>query len=47
MKKFLNNNIFSLLSKISKELDIETPKIIAFESVYSMDGDIAPIRHIA
>ena len=24
MKKFLNNNIFSLLSKISKELDIET-----------------------
>ena len=26
--------------------DPETPKLIAFESVYSMDGDIAPIKDI-
>jgi 5-aminolevulinate synthase len=29
-----------------KEYDFETPKIVAFESVYSVDGDIAPIREI-
>lgn len=28
------------------ELDPEAPKLVAFESVYSMDGDIAPIKEI-
>jgi len=27
-------------------LPVDAPKIVAFESVYSMDGDIAPIRQI-
>ncbi len=43
---FKHNDVQDLKSKI-KELDKDIPKIIAFESVYSMDGDIAPIEHIA
>ena len=43
---FKHNDLKDLENKI-KELDRDTPKIIAFESVYSMDGDIAPIQHIA
>ena len=34
------------LEKLLKESDINRPKLIAFESVYSMDGDIAPIKEI-
>jgi 5-aminolevulinate synthase len=43
---FKHNDVKDLQNKI-KELDKDIPKIIAFESVYSMDGDIAPIQHIA
>jgi len=34
------------LGRILGRLGDQTPKIIAFESVYSMDGDIAPIAEI-
>ena len=34
------------LERILKTLDPAAPKIVAFESVYSMDGDIAPIEDI-
>ena len=43
---FKHNDVKDLQNKI-KELDKDIPKIIAFESIYSMDGDIAPIQHIA
>ena len=34
------------LDKKLSELDPDQPKLVAFESVYSMDGDIAPISEI-
>jgi 5-aminolevulinate synthase len=40
-----HNDLADLEAKL-KELDRERPKIIAFESVYSMDGHIAPIGAI-
>jgi 5-aminolevulinate synthase len=40
-----HNDVADLEAKL-KEFDRETPKIIAFESVYSMDGHIAPIAAI-
>lgn len=43
---FKHNDIDHLESLLSKE-PYERPKIIIFESIYSMDGDIAPIEHIA
>jgi 5-aminolevulinate synthase len=42
---FRHNDVSDLESKL-KEFPRETPKIIAFESVYSMDGHIAPIGAI-
>lgn len=42
---FKHNNVDDLKKKIA-EIDQAYPKIIAFESVYSMDGDIAPIMKI-
>ncbi|MCW0182784.1 MAG: 5-aminolevulinate synthase [Zavarzinia sp.] len=39
---FRHNDVNHLVSML-KEADPAAPKIIAFESVYSMDGDIAPI----
>jgi len=34
------------LENLLKEIDPERPKLVAFESVYSMDGDISPIKEI-
>jgi len=40
-----HNDLADLEAKLAA-LPLEQPKLIAFESVYSMDGDIAPIREI-
>ncbi len=40
---FKHNDPEDLARKLS-EMDPDRPKLIAFESVYSMDGDIAPIK---
>jgi 5-aminolevulinate synthase len=42
---FKHNNLEDLEAKL-KEVGPDRPKMIAFESVYSMDGDIAPIKEI-
>ena len=34
------------LDRILSQIDPKRPKLVAFESVYSMDGDIAPIKEI-
>lgn len=34
------------LNRMLSEIDPSRPKLVAFESVYSMDGDIAPIKEI-
>ena len=45
-KKIFKHNDVADLERILSELPLETPKLVAFESVYSMDGDIAPIKEI-
>ena len=40
-----HNDLADLEEKLAA-LPLETPKLIAFESVYSMDGDVAPIAAI-
>lgn len=45
-KKIFRHNDLEHLETLLKSVDIARPKIIAFESVYSMDGDIAPIKEI-
>ncbi len=40
-----HNDVVDLEAKL-KALPANAPKIVAFESVYSMDGDIAPIKAI-
>ena len=42
---FRHNDVADLERKLA-DIDPARPKILAFESVYSMDGDIAPIREI-
>ncbi|HLS18522.1 MAG TPA: 5-aminolevulinate synthase, partial [Paracoccaceae bacterium] len=34
------------LDRLMSQVDTDRPKLVAFESVYSMDGDIAPIEEI-
>ncbi len=45
-KKIFRHNDVDHLAKLLASVDIRRPKIIAFESVYSMDGDIGRIREI-
>src|ERR1700756_4680994 len=42
---FAHNDPADLARKLA-EVDTDAPKLVAFESVYSMDGDIAPIAEL-
>ncbi|NVJ91678.1 MAG: 5-aminolevulinate synthase [Methylocystaceae bacterium] len=45
-KVVFKHNDLEDLERILKDVPLDRPKMIAFESVYSMDGDIAPIKEI-
>ena len=45
-KRVFRHNDLEHLEQLLMEVDADAPKLIAFESVYSMDGDIAPIAAI-
>ncbi|MGQ2909460.1 MAG: 5-aminolevulinate synthase [Aliihoeflea sp.] len=45
-KKIFRHNDLAHLESLLQAAPIERAKLIAFESVYSMDGDIAPIKEI-
>ena len=45
-KKIFRHNDVDHLAKLLAGVDIRRPKVIAFESVYSMDGDIGRIAEI-
>lgn len=45
-KLIFRHNDLEHLEELLKSVDPKRPKLIAFESVYSMDGDIAPIKEI-
>ncbi|MGI9373947.1 MAG: 5-aminolevulinate synthase [Hyphomicrobiales bacterium] len=45
-KKIFHHNDLGHLEELLQEAPADAPKLIAFESVYSMDGDIAPIHAI-
>ena len=45
-KRLWKHNDPKDLDRLLSEYGADVPKIVAFESVYSMDGDIAPIREI-
>ncbi len=45
-KRVFRHNDPADLERLLRETNPEVPKIVAFESVYSMDGDIAPIAEI-
>jgi 5-aminolevulinate synthase len=46
VRKIFRHNDTRHLEELLAAADPATPKIVAFESVYSMDGDIAPIGEI-
>jgi 5-aminolevulinate synthase len=45
-KRVFRHNDLAHLEELLAETPAETPKLIAFESVYSMDGDVAPIADV-
>jgi 5-aminolevulinate synthase len=45
-KRVFRHNDLAHLEELLTAEDPDTPKLIAFESVYSMDGDVAPIHAI-
>ena len=45
-KKIFRHNDVEHLDRLLGECDAGAPKIVAFESLYSMDGDFAPIAEI-
>jgi 5-aminolevulinate synthase len=44
--KVFRHNDLDHLEELLQSVEADCPKIIAFESVYSMEGDIAPIKEI-
>lgn len=46
-KKIFRHNDVDHLEELLASVDAERAKLIVFESVYSMDGDIAPVQRIA
>ncbi len=46
-RRIFRHNDAAHLAELLAQAPPAAPKIVAFESVYSMDGDIAPIREIA
>jgi 5-aminolevulinate synthase len=45
-RHIFKHNDLADLERLLKSIDPARPKLIAFESVYSMDGDIGPIKEI-
>jgi 5-aminolevulinate synthase len=45
-RRLFRHNDVADLRRVLAELPADAPKLVAFESVYSMDGDIAPIAAI-
>ncbi|MGZ9112143.1 MAG: 5-aminolevulinate synthase, partial [Rhodoplanes sp.] len=45
-KRLFRHNDVDHLDRILADYPLDRPKLVAFESVYSMDGDIAPISEI-
>jgi 5-aminolevulinate synthase len=45
-KRIFRHNDMLHLEQLLRACDPQCPKVIAFESVYSMDGDFGPIAHV-